>query len=386
MAPVKHARLNCSSAKRWINCPGSVKLAELFPQGSSIYADEGSLAHELAEKWLIGTGGNAEIRSKIEMFYIDHPDLGGSYKEMQDYLEPYIEFIAEELDAARHEDPGATIHTETRVDLSQWIPDGFGTTDVAILGGDTLHVIDLKYGKGVPVSAEGNPQIRLYALGMLDLLGDIYDIEKVKMTIYQPRLDSVSTDIVTAEELRTWGDLIIKPAAKLALEDNAPLCAGDWCQFCPARNQCRERADHYLQVKEYKEKALLSNKETADILQFVDGLVRWAEGLKEDALARMLEGEEFPGWKVVEGRSNRKYSVDDLTIAKACTAAGYADAMIWEKKLLSLSNMEKLMGKKDFEKVLGGYVETPQGKPTLAPESDKRPSLIATAADDFADE
>lgn len=130
----------------------------------------------------------------------------------------------------------------------------------------------------------------------------------------------------------------------------------------------------------------MSNKETADILQFVDGLVRWAEGLKEDALARMLEGEEFPGWKVVEGRSNRKYSVDDLTIAKACTAAGYADAMIWEKKLLSLSNMEKLMGKKDFEKVLGGYVEKPQGKPTLAPESDKRPSLIATAADDFAGE
>lgn len=276
--------------------------------------------------------------------------------------------------------------TETKVDLSQWIPEGFGTTDVAIVADGTLEIIDLKYGKGVPVNAKDNPQLRLYALGTLELLSEVYDIEKVKMVIYQPRLDNVSIDATTAEELTSWGNLVVKPAAAEALSDDGKFKPGEWCQFCKARNECRARAEVFIALKDFKEKAFLSNEEIADILGYVDGLVKWADGLKENVLSRALEGEEFPGWKVVEGRSNRKYAVDDIEIAKAATAAGYDEALIWERKLLTLSAMEKMMGKKDFERVLGKLVEKPQGKPTLAPESDKRPSLIATAADDFADE
>lgn len=385
MPPLAHARASASGAHRWTHCTASVKAESCFPEGSTLYAEEGTLAHALAEDLIVIGGPGHDRKPEIEAFYSEHPDMG-SYTEMRGYLEPYVEFVEDEYKAASHIDAGAVRLTETRVDLTKWIPEGFGTTDVAIVADGTLEIIDLKYGKGVPVSAKDNPQLRLYALGTLELLSEVYDIEKVKMVIYQPRLDNVSIDTTTAEELITWGDLVIKPAAEEALSDDGKFKPGEWCQFCKARNECRARAEMYTALKDFKDKAFLSNNEIADILGYIDGLVKWADGLKENALSRALEGEEFRGWKVVEGRSNRKYAVADTEIAKACTAAGYDEALIWERKLLTLSAMEKLMGKKDFEKVLGNMVEKPQGKPTLAPESDKRPSLIATAADDFADE
>ena len=383
MPPLAHARASASGAHRWMNCTASVKAESCFPEGSTLYADEGTLAHALAEGLI--SEPDRDIKAEIEAFYAEHPDMG-SYTEMLGYIEPYVDFVEEEFKAAQHIDAGAVRMTETKVDLSQWIPEGFGTTDVAIVADGTLEIIDLKYGKGVPVSAKDNPQLRLYALGTLELLSEVYDIEKVKMVIYQPRLDNVSIDATTAEELTSWGNLVVKPAAAEALSGNGVFKPGEWCQFCKARNECRARAEVFIALKDFKEKAFLSNEEIADILGYVDGLVKWADGLKENVLSRALEGEEFPGWKVVEGRSNRKYAVDDIEIAKAATAAGYDEALIWERKLLTLSAMEKMMGKKDFERVLGKLVEKPQGKPTLAPESDKRPSLIATAADDFANE
>lgn len=386
-APTKHAKLNSSGAHRWMNCPGSVKISEQFPASSSIYADEGTLAHDAAEQLIKSGKVSAAHKKKINTFYEEHPELSGGADQVIKTLEPYVDFVKEEFTDAVMHDGGAQLLTEQRVDLTAWIPGGFGTTDVAIIGGKTLHIIDLKYGKGVPVFAEGNPQLRLYALGTLAMLEMVYDIDEVKMTIYQPRIDNVSSDTISAAELKSWGENEVKPAAELALSDNAPFAAGSWCQFCPARQQCRTRAENYMSLAEYKKKALLSVEEIGKILGDVDGLVKWAEDLKEGALTRALEGENFPGWKVVEGRSIRKYSGTEDEIVRQCEGAGYDHALLYETKLLTVSAMEKMMGKKQFAEVLGDYVEKPAGKPTLAPESDKRPAIVnATAAEDFADE
>lgn len=384
MPPLAHASASPSAAHRWLKCTACVEAESHFQDKGSIYAEEGTLAHELAEAWI--NMPTTHIRAKIEEFYADHPELEGSYKEMTDYLEPYIEYVNEEFSDAKHKDPGAVRMTEQRTDLSKWVPGGFGTTDVAIVAGEKLTIIDLKYGKGVPVEAKDNPQLKLYALGMYELLSEVYDIDVVKMVIYQPRLDRVSWDETSVADLLRWGNEVVKPAAKKALNGEGEFMPGEHCQFCKARNVCRARAEMYMKLGEYKQKAFLTNSEIAEILGYVDGLVKWADGLKENVLSRALEGEEFPGWKVVEGRSNRKYAAPDDKIAEAAVKAGYDNALLWEKKLLTLSAMEKLMGKKDFEKVLGKMIEKPQGKPTLAPEKDPRPSLLNTAADDFAGE
>ena len=387
-APTKHHPLGASGAYRWINCPGSVRVSDLYPQGSTIYADEGSLAHECAEQ-LIKTGKvTKKHRDKVDKFYADHPELGaGSADQMIRSLEDYVAFVDETAKDQLKIDEATQLMTEQRVDLDPWIPGGFGTSDVVIIRSGYLHIIDLKYGKGVPVSAEDNPQLRLYALGSLEALDAVYEVETVAMTIYQPRLDNVSTDLMLAEGLYKWGDEIIKPASKAAMEEDAPFMAGDWCMFCPARRDCRERTEYYLALEEYKEKALLKPAEIAAVLKDVDGLVKWAQDLKDGALTRALEGETFPGWKVVEGRSIRKYSGTEEEIVKQCEGAGYDRALLYEHKLLGITGMEALMGKKRFAEVLGGYVDKPPGKPTLAPESDKRPAITGnSAAEDFADE
>lgn len=386
-APTTHAKLSSSSAYRWISCPGSVKLSEQFPSTSSVYADEGTLAHDAAEQLIKTKKVIAAYKKKIDTFYKEHPALQGSSSEVIEALEPYVDFVQEEYQDALKEDTSAQLLTEQKVDLSAWIPEGFGTTDVAIVGGKTLHIIDLKFGKGVPVFAEGNPQLRLYALGTLAMLDVIYDIDDVKMTIYQPRLENVSSARISAEDLKTWGEKVVKPAALLALTDDAPFAAGNWCQFCPAKQQCRARAESFLKLEEYRRKTLLSNEEIGELLGEVEGLTKWAEDLRDGALTRALEGDSFPGWKVVEGRSNRKYKGSEEDIVKQCESAGYDKALLFESKLLTVTSMEKMMGKKQFAEVLGGFIEKPQGKPTLAPESDKRPAITNnSAADDFADE
>ena len=380
-APVAHHALGASGAHRWRHCPGSVKLAEQYPAGSTIYADEGTLAHECAEQ-LIRTGKVTKKHQQVvDKFYKDHPELGaGSAEQMIRSLDDYVDYVKSEYIEQLNTDPATLLMTEQRVDLSRWIDGGFGTSDVVIIRSGYLHVIDLKYGKGVAVSAENNEQLRLYALGALDALDPVYDVREVKMTIYQPRLDNLSTDIVEADELYLWGDSIIKPAAELAMQDDAPYAAGDWCTFCPARHECRERAEYYLALEDFKAKALLTPAEIGVVLKDVAGLVKWAEDLKEGALARALQGEDIPGWKVVEGRSVRKYSGTEEEIVKQCEGAGYDRAVLYEHKLLTITQMESLMGKKQFADVLGGYVEKPEGKPTLAPDSDKRPAIIGNNA------
>ncbi len=386
--PTKHAKLNSSASKRWLNCPGSVKLSGYYPSTSSIYADEGTIAHSMAEGMI---SGNDEIVKtamiNAKSFYEVYAELGGTAEEMKRTLEPYVEYVIEEYEGQRQLDPAAQLMTEEHVDLTDYIPGGFGTSDVVILRQGRLHIIDLKYGKGVAVSAEDNPQLRLYALGTLSRFDLLYDIEEVVMTIYQPRLDNVSTDSISARDLYIWGDEVIRPGALLALSDDAPVHAGDWCQFCPARYDCRERAEDAMRVQEYLQKMTLSTAEVGDILGKIDRLTKFADDIKASALSKALDGEEIPGWKVVEGRSIRKYSAPEAEIVKQCEGAGYDKALLYEKKLLTITAMEKLMGKKQFAEVLGECVEKPAGKPTLAPESDKRPALTNnTAAEDFADE
>ena len=386
--PELHAKLSSSASKRWLGCPGSVKLSEHYPNGSSIYADEGTIAHGVAEG-MISKDDKLVQKYEVEAdkFYGEHPELNGTFLEMKMILQPYVDYVFEEYAEQVHEDEAAQLMTEERVDLTEYIPGGFGTSDVVILRQGRLHIIDLKYGKGVAVSAEDNPQLKLYALGTLARFDMLYDIEDVVMTIYQPRLDNVSTDTIKAKDLYAWGEEVIKPGAQLALSEDAPVHAGDWCQFCPARYDCKERARDAMELQKYLGQMVLSPEEIADILGKIDRLTKFAEDIKDSALTKALDGEEIPGWKVVEGRSIRKYVGSEEEIVRQCEGAGYDPALLYERKLLTITNMEKLMGKKQFAEVLGAYVEKPEGKPTLAPESDKRPAITNnSAAEDFADE
>ncbi len=386
--PELHAKLSSSASKRWLGCPGSVKLSEHYPNGSSIYADEGTIAHGMAEG-MISKDDKLVQKYEVEAakFYGEHPELNGTFLEMKMILQPYVDYVFEEYAAQVHEDGAAQLMTEERVDLTEYIPGGFGTSDVVILRQGRLHIIDLKYGKGVSVSAEDNPQLKLYALGTLARFDMLYDIEDVVMTIYQPRLDNVSTDTIKAKDLYAWGEEVIKPGAQLALSEDAPVHAGDWCQFCPARYDCKERARDAMELQKYLGQMVLSPEEIAEILGKIDRLTKFAEDIKDSALTKALDGEEIPGWKVVEGRSIRKYVGSEEEIVRQCEGAGYDQALLYERKLLTITNMEKLMGKKQFAEVLGAYVEKPEGKPTLAPESDKRPAITNnSAAEDFADE
>lgn len=386
--PELHAKLSSSASKRWLGCPGSVKLSEHYPNGSSIYADEGTIAHGMAEG-MISKDDKLVQKYEVEAakFYGEHPELNGTFLEMKMILQPYVDYVFEEYAEQVHEDGAAQLMTEERVDLAEYIPGGFGTSDVVILRQGRLHIIDLKYGKGVSVSAEDNPQLKLYALGTLARFDMLYDIEDVVMTIYQPRLDNVSTDTIKAKDLYAWGEEVIKPGARLALSEDAPVHAGDWCQFCPARYDCKERARDAMELQKYLGQMVLSPEEIAEILGKIDRLVKFAEDIKDSALTKALDGEEIPGWKVVEGRSIRKYVGSEEEIVRQCEGAGYDQALLYERKLLTITNMEKLMGKKQFAEVLGAYVEKPEGKPTLAPESDKRPAITNnSAAEDFADE
>ena len=386
--PELHAKLSSSASERWLGCPGSVKLSEHYPNGSSIYADEGTIAHGMAEG-MISKDDKLVQKYEVEAakFYGEHPELNGTFLEMKMILQPYVDYVFEEYAAQVHEDGAAQLMTEERVDLTEYIPGGFGTSDVVILRQGRLHIIDLKYGKGVSVSAEDNPQLKLYALGTLARFDMLYDIEDVVMTIYQPRLDNVSTDTIKAKDLYAWGEEVIKPGAQLALSEDAPVHAGDWCQFCPARYDCKERARDAMELQKYLGKMVLSPEEIAEILGKIDRLTKFAEDIKDSALTKALDGEEIPGWKVVEGRSIRKYVGSEEEIVRQCEGAGYDQALLYERKLLTITNMEKLMGKKQFAEVLGAYVEKPEGKPTLAPESDKRPAITNnSAAEDFADE
>ena len=373
MPPEKHAKLSASSAHRWMNCNPSANLEREFADKTSEAAAEGSAAHALCEH---------KLRKALKMRSV-RPVSKYDSDEMEMYTNSYVEFVLEQIEVAKQHCTDPFVLIEQRLDFSCYVPDGFGTGDCLIVADKLLHIIDFKYGLGVLVDAEENPQMMLYALGALQLFDALYDIDTISMSIFQPRRENVSTWTITVAELKEWAEKILRPKAELAFKGEGEFNPGPWCTFCKAAVKCRARAEEKLALAQYEftKPPLLTDEEIEDILSRLDDLTKWANEIAAYAQdAAINHGKQWNGFKLVEGRSIRKYS-DESAVVTAATAAGYRD--IYKKSLIPITEMEKLMGKKTFTEVLGHLVIKPQGKPTLVPASDKRPAIHTGANHDF---
>ena len=376
----KHALLGASSSARWLVCTPSARLEAMFPDEQSPYAAEGTVAHDLAE---------AILRHKLEGKKA--PKLDDYSAEMIEAVNRYVDICEEKVNEARARSSDAEAMIEARLDFSRWVPEGFGTGDMVIVADGILEVIDLKYGKGVPVSAVENTQMRLYALGAYDVNEYLYDIKTVRMTIVQPRLDSVSTDEMSLEELLDWGE-DIKPIAQRAWEGIGECTPCDYCNFCKARHTCRALADTCLDTF-YKNggklNQLLTDSEVSDILGMKDLITKWIKGVYDFAYEKALSGEkQWPGYKLVEGTSRRTIT-DPEAAAKTLLDNGYKEEEIFKpRELEGITNLQKVLGKKGVTEYLEAYIDKPEGKPTLVPESDKRPAIntVETMMNEFEDE
>lgn len=374
MAPSDHALLSASGAHRWLNCTPSARLESDEPESTSAAAEQGTAAHALAEHKLCRA---LKQRSKRPVStWIDD--------EMETLTDDYVAYVQEHISLARETCGDPQVLIEQRLDFSHVVPGGFGTGDCVIIAEPTLQIIDLKYGQGVLVEAERNPQLMLYALGALHTFGDLYDIERVAVTIYQPRRGNVDTWEISVTELEHWAEAEVKPKAELAAAGEGEFCPGSWCQFCKIAPTCRARAEANLALArlEFAPPAELSDSEIADVLARIPQLKTWAADVEAYALSQAVnQGVVFEGFKLVAGRSIRKYT-SETDVAAAAEAAGYRD--IWDRKLITLTAMERLMGKPAFNEILGDLVTKPAGKPTLVLASDKRPALdLVSAATDF---
>jgi hypothetical protein len=378
----QHALLSASSASRWMACPPSARLEQNYANKTSEYAAEGTLAHELGELELRrNLEGMSTRKYNSEIKKIQSNEL--FTKDMPDYVEIYVNTCMEKLAEAKSKTSDAIFKIEQRLDFSEWVPDGFGTGDFVIIADGTMEICDLKYGKGVPVSAIDNKQMRLYALGAIAEFGFLYDIQNVRMTIIQPRLDNISTDEVSADDLLKWAEEVLKPIAELAFKGEGEFCAGDHCTFCRAKAVCKARAEKNMELAQYEfaDPNVLNKFDIADILAKADEFIKWVKDVQDFALEQALLGEQYPGFKVVEGRSNKRYT-DTEKVAEILLANGYLEEEIYKpKELQGISNMEKVVGKKKLVELVGEYIEKPQGKPVLVPESDKRPVFNSAAAD-----
>lgn len=350
--PSDHAKVTASGAHRWIHCPASIERESHFPNISNPAAIEGMKAHDLAERklkaWL-----KSERREALEC----------EDKAMQEATDSYRDYVIELV----NESKDALLEVEVRLDLSSWIPAGFGTSDACIISTDTLHIVDLKYGQGVRVDALNNPQMRLYALGAIELYWPIYEFSKVKMHIFQPRLDHISTEEVSVDELIAWGESI-KPIARKAFEGTDEAKSGEWCTFCRCRFTCRTRATEMFKALESQpEPSFLSLDEVAAYLPKLDSAIKWAKDLQSYALDQALAGEAIQGYRLGEGRSSRKVT-DEKALGLALEKAGYSKDQIWKpQEIQTLTNLEKLVGKKAFSEGYGSYLKKPKGKPMLIP-------------------
>lgn len=372
----KHALLSASGAHRWLECTPSAQLELQFPQSTSEYAEEGTAAHELCEltaRYWLGEISAAEYENQR-----DELAKGKYYNaEMQECANDYAKFVAEKTAAARETCEDAFTALEVRVDFSKYVKDGFGTGDCIIVSDNALEIIDFKYGKGVRVEAAGNPQMKLYALGAYLEYNTLFDIDSVRMTIFQPRLSGVqSSDEITVKELLEWAEKYVKPRAKLAYKGEGEFAPSEEvCKFCRAKAQCKARADKNLKLfDEAPDVLLLTPEDAGKILEQAGDIQSWLADLESLVSSTLLAGQPVEGWKMVEGRSNRRFA-DELKVVDAMKAAGYDESLLYERKLITLTQMEKDFGKKAVAETLGELIVKPQGKPTLAPAKDKRPEF-----------
>ena len=367
MPPNDHALLSASSSHRWLNCNPSARLEREFADRETTAAAEGTAAHALAEHKL---KRRLKLRNERPVSVFDT-------EEMEICTDDYADFVMEQVTKERRRDPDTQVFIEQRLDFSCYVPEGFGTGDCLIVSKGRLHIIDLKYGMGLLVDSEENPQMKLYALAALTQYEEQYQIKKVKLTIFQPRRENVSTWETSVAKLKKWATKDLVPKAQRAFKGEGEYCPGEWCIFCKAAVKCRARAEDKLRLaqSEFKMPPLLTDAEIEDVLAKLPDIKKWADEIQEYALAKALAGKEWTGFKLVEGRSVRKFT-DESAVVKAANAAGYHD--IYKQTLISLTEMEKLMGKAEFSKVLGALVTKPQGKPTLVPDTDKRQAITVS--------
>lgn len=368
--PGIHAKYSPSHAAIWGTCTASVEAEKGFPDTGSSYAEEGTLAHAIAEvklKKRFGLISDSVYKTALADLRAD--TLYQS--EMEGYTDEYVDEITR-ICTAFPEKPYIVV--EKRLDMGHIVPDCFGTADCVVFYGDTLHIFDLKYGKGVAVSAENNPQLRLYALGAVKEYTVLGEIKTVRTHIIQPRLDNISAETLGIEELTAWGEAL-GSRVRGALITGGEFVAGEHCRFCKARAVCRERAKSLLTLEEPKARAdggeTLSDEEIGDILRRAQALDNWIKALEDYAQDKLLHGGKIPGWKLVEGRSVRTITDTEKAFAEL-TAAGFESDLLYERKPLGLTALEKLCGKKKLTELIGSYIVKPAGKPTLAPETDKR--------------
>ena len=386
-----HAKLSASGSKKWLTCTPSAHLEDQFPDEGSSYADEGTFAHEVFELAML-TATNALPIGDAHAKYVALKANAVWSQELEDHVHAASDFARERIADARKRCKDPVILVEQRLDFSPWVPEGFGTGDLVIITDDLVEVLDYKHGKGVFIEAQDNSQMRLYGLGAYNELAHLYDIRRVRMTVLQPRLDNFGSEELTIDELLTWAGDVVVPAAKLAWEGTGEFVPGDHCAsgFCRARFQCAARAEANLELakKDFAltEPALLTAEQIAQVLAKGDEVAKWISDVQSFALTQAEKhGRQWPGFKLVEGRSNRKYSSPD-DIAQRLIENGIPEAVIYERSLLGITAMEKAIGKKKFAELLDDLVVKPAGKPTLVPESDKRPALssVASAAADFS--
>lgn len=382
--PTQHALLSASGAHRWLHCTGSPLLEKDFPDSTSVYAQEGTLAHYLCELKLMAYTGEitkrklTSMKNKLMKSELWQP-------EMDSTSETYLDYIK---DITMSYTVKPVILTEKRVDFSRYVPEGFGTADCLILAGDTLHVVDYKHGKGVVVDADHNPQMMLYALGAMSELSLLYRFKFVHMTIVQPRVNNISEFTMTADELTEWGETVVKPKAEAAISGKGEFEAGDWCRFCRAKRQCKTRYEAndslYPELSERHDPRLITLDELGRYLKRGKDMAAWLEDMKEYALSESLAGAEVPGWKAVEGRGSRAFTDTDEAV-DTLIKNGIDESVLYERRVLTLAQMEKAVGKKAFGEIVGNLVVKNPGKPTLVEESDKRPKITSqpTAADVF---
>lgn len=370
----RHAILSASGSHRWLNCTPSARLELEFENTTSEAAREGTAAHALCEHKLKKF---LKKRSK-------RPVSDYNSDEMEECTDAYAEFAMEQYEEAKKSCKDPVILIEQKLDFSCYVPEGFGTGDCIIISDDKLHIIDFKYGQGILVEAEHNPQMMLYALGALEIYDALYDIKTVSMTIFQPRRENVSTWTIPVEQLKVWAEEELKPKAQMAYDGEGEYLPGEWCTFCRAATKCRARAEEKMKLArmEFKMPPLLTDAEIEEVLTVLPDLTKWANEITAYATeAAIHHGKEWNGFKVVEGRSNRKYR-DEQLVAEAAKEHGYTD--IYRQSLIPMTEMQKLMGKADSEEILGDLIYKPPGKPTLVPITDKRPAMnVSNAVNEF---